>query len=795
MTDYQRLCNELTALYQQDFEKNLTDEEFLSSPQYVAYCQNRISVLVTSVEEYLRSEFHYTISDRVLQRLKNPKIHFSDQSKTDGEDIYLGITNPRIQIFTARSDKHGAAQGSLRHEEGHLLFTDFYLYHQWIHFLMNGNSFYLTPEQYSSPAWKQWVALRKKNPALENVFHSFVAYLFNALEDKYVNTELFVIFNWKGETTRSLACDLLGETLVCSNATWQKDIPVSNALLDFIFIEHTLGSKLKGIPFNMIPVTDRLLQLSKKTLYRNPMERYRRFVDVLLFIFPYFLKDITGYDKDFNNPPMPAFDAGNEDGNASDAGGSSGCSEAVSGGGSDDAKGSDTGDGSDSSEAVSGAENDDAKGSDTGDSSDGSEAVSGAENDDAKGSDTGDSSDSSEAVSGAVSGDGSDANASTVSSSADGSSLISDPGDNEAKSAIGQGSFTAFLDLNLENRATQQKSVYMFLDEDQDLGSADLQGKLSLDQFSDQIPAQAGVDSFNDDLKELLKEMAEEKASKQVELQRLSDLSDTAAQVSQKFCDKTIEVNRIISVSPNAKNAYKFVEKAVQRLSKKMQKEVIDAVKRKRTGYKLSGLPFGRRFESNALYRQDGKVFSKRKAPNDTPELLVGILIDQSSSTVDIINKELFAALVIEDMCRNLDIPLIINGYCTSKKDTVSINSYAEPDSADHKEHLRLMSIRSKGNTPTCQALAYMLARMKEYSRKVSKILFVITDGQSTSGKESLPDLISQAHSDKILLIAAGVGSDRKQVQEEFPDNFLEIDDLNKLAQTLGTIIRTQLIK
>ena len=90
MTDYQRMMQELTVANEEDFEKNLTPQSLFLSPAYIAYCQNRIRVLVAAVSDYLKTEFHYTLSDDTMRRIQNPKIQICNgQSKTDGKEIFL----------------------------------------------------------------------------------------------------------------------------------------------------------------------------------------------------------------------------------------------------------------------------------------------------------------------------------------------------------------------------------------------------------------------------------------------------------------------------------------------------------------------------------------------------------------------------------------------------------------------------------------------------------------------------------------------------------------------------------
>lgn len=735
MTDYQRMMQELTVANQEDFEKNLTPQSLFLSPAYIAYCQNRIRVLVAAVSDYLKTEFHYTLSDDTMRRIQNPKIQVCNgQSKTDGKEIFLGVNEPRVTVFQAMADMHAVIQGSLRHEEGHILFTDMQIFSFWCQGIKEGNLQYATDEQKQNPAWLEAVSRIKANRMYGLSLFQMSHDLFNILEDKYVNTEMCTIFNWNGETVRSLACDTLGALLSSGELVWASQLPISQAFLDYLYVRLILDVEVQDVPAELVPYTEEMIKIASASMIRDPVKRVQRYTDMWLFLLPFILEDLPTLPP----PAPPKHSNGTKDGSLN-------------------------------------SENK------------GNKESTGGQPMNRK--DTSGQSKENDSKSGSTSAEGQPARME-----------MSKDGDSQAKSGnISSPHYKRSCDVDTQNRYGKQESVYRFLAENNSTGNDDIRDKLSLEpanqKASQKKHSQNDSDFFANDLKQLIKSMAEEKAAKQVEEQRLKDLQEAAKRSMNHYGMKNIRVNRDISISPDSQQAYKIVERTVKKISRQMQREIINSVKQKRVGYKLSGLTFGRRFEQNALYRQDGKVFSKRKAPNDVPELLVSVLIDQSSSTSGIRDKELFAALIIEDMCRSLDIPLIINGYLSHTGELVQINSYAEPNSVDHKEHLRLMGLYSSGGTPTGPALAYMLSRLEEYPAKLAKLLFIITDGQSTSGKSLLPELIEQARRDKILLIAAGVGDNRKEVNEEFPDNFLDISNVDTLAISLGNIIRTQLLR
>ena len=142
-------------------------------------------------------------------------------------------------------------------------------------------------------------------------------------------------------------------------------------------------------------------------------------------------------------------------------------------------------------------------------------------------------------------------------------------------------------------------------------------------------------------------------------------------------------------------------------------------------------------------------------------------------------------------MCRSIEIPAIINGY-SGGGGTVRIISYVEPNSVDRKNALRLTSMRADGGTPTAEALAYILNRL-EKRPEPSKILFVVTDGNSNN-KAYLPMLLAEAKRNHIMVIAAGIGACRQSIHSEFPENFLDISDMNSMPRNICNIIKRKLV-
>ena len=93
---------------------------------------------------------------------------------------------------------------------------------------------------------------------------------------------------------------------------------------------------------------------------------------------------------------------------------------------------------------------------------------------------------------------------------------------------------------------------------------------------------------------------------------------------------------------------YQQVASPLLLLSKRLQKKVMAVRKEKREGGKQTGLLLGRRLDARALVRNDGRLFSKNRLPQEKADIAVALLVDESGSMAssDRISTASAAALV-----------------------------------------------------------------------------------------------------------------------------------------------------
>lgn len=92
----------------------------------------------------------------------------------------------------------------------------------------------------------------------------------------------------------------------------------------------------------------------------------------------------------------------------------------------------------------------------------------------------------------------------------------------------------------------------------------------------------------------------------------------------------SVQINCIrymLHVAPHYKESYKQVAPPLLLISKRLQKCVSQKLKVKKEGAKLDNLPMGRRINVRNAFRGDGKIFYKRKLPDDSMDIAILLLI------------------------------------------------------------------------------------------------------------------------------------------------------------------------
>lgn len=301
------------------------------------------------------------------------------------------------------------------------------------------------------------------------------------------------------------------------------------------------------------------------------------------------------------------------------------------------------------------------------------------------------------------------------------------------------------------------------------------------------------------EMERLLDTMAEKSVCQELEQDRLRELNQEAQSISYGDIHKgvAIRVNRMTEVPPEMVTQYNAIAGPLLAISKQLQKSLLRQLRDQQRGGKQTGLLMGRRLDAHALFRSDGKVFTKNALPIQPPEMAMGLLLDESGSmcSQDRATYARASAIILYDFCQALRIPVMVYGHSTGGSG-VELYSYSEFDAIDREDKYRLVDISARGSNRDGAALRFVAERLSHRTEEL-KLLILVSDGQPAHtgyyGTEAEADLrgIQQEYRRKgILFVAAAIGDDKENIERIYGDSFLDITDLNQLPVKLTQVVK-----
>ena len=300
------------------------------------------------------------------------------------------------------------------------------------------------------------------------------------------------------------------------------------------------------------------------------------------------------------------------------------------------------------------------------------------------------------------------------------------------------------------------------------------------------------------DMERLLETMAEHKVMGQVEEEISRELQQEANEIRYGNAHRGIDVtiNRMTHVDEDMISDYQAIAPDLLRLSKRLQRSVRSVIEDKRQGGRETGLLYGKRLNSRALYRDDGRVFCNTRLPTEPVDISVGLLVDESGSMCgnDRITRARATAIVMQDFCEALGIPLLIVGH-TAFAGHVQLFSYADFKSVDKMDRYRLMDMSARDCNRDGAALRFVAEKLARQTSEV-KILMIISDGspnddgyQGTAAEADLRGIKVEFARKGVKIYAAAIGEDRERIERIYGNGFLDITDLNDLPVLLTSLI------
>lgn len=314
----------------------------------------------------------------------------------------------------------------------------------------------------------------------------------------------------------------------------------------------------------------------------------------------------------------------------------------------------------------------------------------------------------------------------------------------------------------------------------------------------------AGYEFSASDIERVLEEIATGKVNESLEEELSEELQAEARCIQYGNAHRNINVtvHRMSHVNQNLIDSYTAVSPKLLMLSKRLQRSVSAILRDKRQGGKQTGLYVGKHLNQHAFHRNDGRVFCNKRLPTEPINMSVALLVDESGSMCgcDRITKARATAIVVQDFCEKLGIPIMIMGH-TASSAHVELFSYADFNSVDKKDRYRLMDMSARYCNRDGAALRYVADKLSKQHSDV-KMLFIICDGQPNddgySGTAAEADLrgIKQEYSRKgVQIFAAAIGDDRANIERIYGAGYLDITDLNQLPVMLTQLIARNLPK
>ena len=298
------------------------------------------------------------------------------------------------------------------------------------------------------------------------------------------------------------------------------------------------------------------------------------------------------------------------------------------------------------------------------------------------------------------------------------------------------------------------------------------------------------------EMERLLDTMAEKTVCQELEQDRLRELNQEAQSISYGDIHKgvAIRVNRMTEVPPEMVTQYNAIAGPLLAISKQLQKSLLRQLRDQQRGGKQTGLLMGRRLDAHALFRSDGKVFTKNVLPSQPA---VGLLLDESGSmaSCDRATYARASAIILYDFCQALHVPVMVYGHSTGSKG-VELYSYSEFDAIDREDKYRLVDISARGSNRDGAALRFVAERLSHRPEEL-KLLFLVSDGQpadtgyyGTAAEEDLRGIQQEYRRKGILFVAAAIGDDKENMERIYGDSFLDITDLNQLPVKLTQVVK-----
>lgn len=295
------------------------------------------------------------------------------------------------------------------------------------------------------------------------------------------------------------------------------------------------------------------------------------------------------------------------------------------------------------------------------------------------------------------------------------------------------------------------------------------------------------------------KDMAEQEVDKELTRQLQSQLKIADASSSHKGIP--LEVEHPEANKTELEPSYNELLDSVKLYSKRMQKGVLQVLKDMREGYTLHHRQYGPILEASEAYRVDNRYFANKKLPQDVPDMVVAVLVDESGSmwAGNKIQVAQRAAVLLHDFCLGIEIPVHIAGHHT-RGNKVVYTTYTDYNAVGSLDRYRLMRMSCGGSNRDGMAVQIAAEHLQARPEQI-KLLIVISDGLpnhtnygGSAAEKDIQEIVRKAKRQGIEVIGAAIDSDKDTIKRIYGDGFLDITNLETLPKTLINIVKKRVV-
>lgn len=300
-----------------------------------------------------------------------------------------------------------------------------------------------------------------------------------------------------------------------------------------------------------------------------------------------------------------------------------------------------------------------------------------------------------------------------------------------------------------------------------------------------------------------LNDILDQVAIEQLEKQRAAALNASVQKMDLGALHNHVDItiHRASVITQDMREKYKRIAAPLLPLSNRLQQELSRELHKRKYPQTMPGYALGKRIDTKRLYRSDQKIFTKNVPAKKGFDMAVAVLLDESGSMGrnDRDKYAQAAAIILQDFCYRLHIPMMVYGHSTSG-DLVDLYSCVEYDVFADLDRYRLADIQARRSNRDGAALRYVSRCLLERPER-NKILILVSDGNPAhtnywgeAAEEDLRAFRSDFVSCGGLLIAAAIGDDKDAIHRIYGQSFMDITDLSsfplRLTQYLKRHIR-----